>query len=99
MLCLQDFVDLAKWEDRGYHALKASTEKAQRQLHKMQQQAAEVLRQPAAGVLAAAAKSIGLSNLSAPEQLPGDAPKAGRAKPSPGPELMVSPWELHDQHA
>ena len=92
-------MDLAKWEDRGYHALKASTEKAQRQLHKMQRQAAEVLRQPSAGVLAVAAKSIGLSNLSAPEQLPGTAPKAGRAKPSPGPELMVSSWELHGQHA
>ena len=74
----QDFVELAKWEDRGYHAMRSSTEKAQRQLHKMQRQAGDVLRQPAAAVLAEAAKSVRLSNLAAPEQLPGAAPKRGR---------------------
>lgn len=31
---LADFVQLAKWEDRGYYAMKVSTEKAQRHLHK-----------------------------------------------------------------
>lgn len=31
---LIDFVALAKWEDRGYYAMKVSTEKAQRHLHK-----------------------------------------------------------------
>jgi midasin len=31
---LQDFVALAKWEDRGYYAMRASTEKAHRHLHK-----------------------------------------------------------------
>ncbi len=31
---LADFVALAKWEDRGYYAMKASTDKAQRHLHK-----------------------------------------------------------------
>jgi hypothetical protein len=31
---LADFVQLAKWEDRGYYAMRSSTEKAQRHLHK-----------------------------------------------------------------
>jgi midasin len=31
---LLDFVRLAKWEDRGYYAMKAATEKAQRYLHR-----------------------------------------------------------------
>lgn len=31
---LQGFVALAKWEDRGFYALKASAEKAQRYLHR-----------------------------------------------------------------
>ena len=77
----QGFVELAKWEDRGYHAMRSSTEKAQRQLHKMQRQAGDVLRQPAAAVLAEAAKSVGLSNLAAPDQLPGAAPKRGKVMP------------------
>ena len=87
---LQDFVELAKWEDRGYHAMKSSTEKAQRQLHKMQRQATAVLRQPAAAVLAAAAKTIGLGDLAAPEQLPGGARKKGKAKAAPAIEPIVS---------
>ena len=74
-------MELAKWEDRGYHAMRSSTEKAQRQLHKMQRQAADVLRQPAATVVAEAAKSVGLHNLTAPDQLPRAAPKRGRAGP------------------
>lgn len=74
-------MELAKWEDRGYHAMRSSTEKAQRQLHKMQRQATDMLRQPAAAVLAEAAKSVGLHNLAAPEQLPGAAPKKGRTVP------------------
>lgn len=32
---MQDFISLAKWEDRGYYALKTSIEKSQRQLHKL----------------------------------------------------------------
>ena len=83
-------MELAKWEDRGYHAMKSSTEKAQRQLHKMQRQATAVLRQPAAGVLATAAKTIGLSDLAAPEQLPGGAKKKGNAKAAPALEPVVS---------
>ena len=92
----QDFVELAKWEDRGYHAMRSSTEKAQRQLHKMQRQAGDVLRQPAAAVLAEAAKSVGLSNLAAPEQLPGAAPKKGRTVPLPSAtEPLVSRACVH----
>ncbi len=47
---------LAKWEDRGYHALRQSVEKAQRALHKMQRGADALLALPAAGALAAASK-------------------------------------------
>lgn len=86
---MQDFVELAKWEDRGYHAMKSSTEKAQRQLHKMQRQAADVLKQPVAAVLAAAARTIGLGDLAAPEQLPGSVHKKGRAKHPPAIEPVV----------
>ncbi|KIY92200.1 hypothetical protein MNEG_15763 [Monoraphidium neglectum] len=36
---LRDFVALAKWEDRGYYSMKNSTEKAQRQLHRLARRA------------------------------------------------------------
>ena len=39
---MQDFVKLASWEDRGYYAMRASTEKAQRQLHRLTRNANEV---------------------------------------------------------
>ncbi|EIE25917.1 hypothetical protein COCSUDRAFT_12734, partial [Coccomyxa subellipsoidea C-169] len=70
---LEDFVKLAKWEDRGYHSLKQSTEKAQRQLHKLQRQAIAALKQPSAAVLADAAKSMGMADLTAPEAAAQDA--------------------------
>lgn len=75
---LQDFVELAKWEDRGYHALKQSTEKAQRQLHKLQRQAAAVLIQPSAAVLAEAAKAMGMADLTAPDDVSPDTAKRPR---------------------
>ena len=83
-------MELAKWEDRGYHAMKSATEKAQRQLHKMQRQAAAVLAQPAAAVLAAAARTIGLGDLAAPEQLPGAVQKKGKAKAALALQPVVS---------
>ncbi|KAG7670517.1 hypothetical protein KSW81_003079 [Nannochloris sp. 'desiccata'] len=64
---LRDFVKLAKWEDRGYYAMKASTEKAQRHLHKLCRRAADALKAPATGILAIAAKAMGLDDLTAPE--------------------------------
>lgn len=73
----QDFVKLAKWEDRGYYALRTSAEKAQRQLHKLQRRAASALGQPSAGVLAAASRAMGLADLAAPE-LPAELPAAGK---------------------
>lgn len=39
---MQGFVKLASWEDRGYHAMRASTEKAQRYLHRLTRNATEV---------------------------------------------------------
>ncbi|EFJ44763.1 hypothetical protein VOLCADRAFT_121252, partial [Volvox carteri f. nagariensis] len=62
---LQDFVQLARWDDRGYYAMRASTEKAQRYLHRLSRRAEEVLRQPAATALAAAAKGMGVGELAA----------------------------------
>ena len=66
---LKDFVKLAKWEDRGYYAMKASTEKAQRHLHKLCRRAANALKEYATSTLAIAAKSMGLDDLSAPESV------------------------------
>ncbi|GLI68780.1 hypothetical protein VaNZ11_013272, partial [Volvox africanus] len=60
---LQDFVQLARWDDRGYYAMRASTEKAQRYLHRLSRRAEEVLRQPAATALAAAVKGMGVGEL------------------------------------
>ncbi len=61
--CLQDFVRLAKWEDRGYYAMKATTERNQRQLHRLTRRGEEALSQPAAAVLAAASKAMGFADL------------------------------------
>ena len=60
---MQDFVKLAKWEDRGYYAMRASTEKAQRQLHRLSRRAEDALRQPFAALLATAAKAMGFQDL------------------------------------
>ena len=60
---MQDFVRLAKWEDRGYYAMKVSTERNQRQLHRLTRRAEEALSHPAATVLAAASKAMGLADL------------------------------------
>jgi midasin len=63
---LKDFVALAKWEDRGYYAMRTSTEKASRQLHRLSRRAEGFLAQPAAGVLAAASQALGLAQLAPP---------------------------------
>ena len=63
---LQDFVALAKWEDRGYYALRHSTEKTQRQLHRLWRRAVELLRQPASGPLQLAGAAMGFGDLGAP---------------------------------
>lgn len=76
---------LAKWEDRGYHSLKQSTEKAQRQLHKLQRQATAALKQPSAAVLADAAKSMGMADLTAPEAVLADSARQRRRKPEAAP--------------
>ena len=60
---LQDFVKLARWEDRGYYANRVAAEKAQRQLHRLTRRAGELLRTPVAAALAAAAKGMGFPDL------------------------------------
>jgi hypothetical protein len=82
---LKDFVALAKWEDRGYYAMKASTEKAQRQLHRLCRRATTELREPAATVLAATAKKMGLNDLAAPAvDAPEGAPPAAASRSKKG---------------
>jgi midasin len=76
---LSDFVKLAKWEDRGYYAMKISTEKAQRQLHRLSRRAEDVLKQPAAGVLAAASQGMGLAQVTAPKAARAAAAAAAKA--------------------
>ena len=56
---------LAKWEDRGYYAMKATTERNQRQLHRLTRRAEEALSQPAAAVLATASRAMGFADLTA----------------------------------
>ena len=68
-LLVQDFVKLAKWEDRGYYAQQQATEKAQRQLAKLVAKSEAVLALPAGPVLAAAAAAA-----SQPQE---QGPKAG----------------------
>lgn len=72
---LQDFVKLAKWEDRGFYAQQQATEKAHRQLHSTATKAEGVLKQPAAAVLASSAKAMGLDDLP-PEAAPDAQPPA-----------------------
>ena len=64
----QDFVALAKWEDRGYYALRVSNEKAQRQLHRLTRRALQLLREPATAALATAAKGMGFLDLQQQQQ-------------------------------
>lgn len=74
---LQDFVKLAKWEDRGYYAQQQATEKAQRQLLKLVTRTEAVLAAPAGPVLAAAAASA-----SQPQEHPGAEGAKAQLKPS-----------------
>jgi len=60
---LHDFVALAKWEDRGYYAMKQSTEQAQRQLHRLTRKAEAALKEPAQSVVAGAAAALGFDDL------------------------------------
>lgn len=77
---VQDFVRLAKWEDRGYYAMKVSTERNQRQLHRLTRRAEEALSQPAAAVLAAASKAMGFADLADAGQANGQLPEQDSAK-------------------
>jgi len=79
---LKDFVALAKWEDRGFYAMKASTERAQRHLHKLSRRAVDLLNQPVAGPLASAVKSMGLDDLTTPENIESLPTKRKAGRPS-----------------
>ena len=60
---LADFVKLAKWEDRGFYAMKASAEKAHSQLCKIIRKAKEALGTPASACLRVVANGIGIAPL------------------------------------
>ena len=60
---MQDFVKLARWEDRGLYAQQQATEKAQRQLQALATKAEGVLAQAAGPVLAQAANAMALDDL------------------------------------
>jgi len=57
---LADFVKLAKWEDRGFYAMKASAEKAHSQLCKIIRKAKDALGTPASACLRVLAGDIGI---------------------------------------
>lgn len=62
---LKDFVKLAKWENRGYYAMKLGADRAQRKLHKLCLGADKVLKIPAVLVLTDAQKVMSFSSLEA----------------------------------
>jgi midasin len=61
---LSDFISLAKWEDRGFYAMKASKEKAYKQLHKITRKAKDLLSQSCSVCLRSEAHSIGIEKIS-----------------------------------
>lgn len=90
---------LAKWEDRGYYAMKVSTERNQRQLHRLTRRAQEALSHPAAAVLAAASKAMGFADLADAELAHGrlphqDDPKSARKLGSRGAQEVLSPEQV-----
>lgn len=94
-------MELQRWEDRGYYAMKERMETAQRKLHKMQRKASAALTEPAATVLATAAKAIGLADLAAPDSLPGQSvQKRHQKKPvaSPSPQDFSAQVLIGCQH-
>lgn len=60
---LEDFVALAKWEDRGYYALQLASEKAHKHLQKLRRKVTDILRQPVSNAIGEAAKMMGLQDL------------------------------------
>lgn len=58
---LADFVKLAKWEDRGFYAMKAAADKAHLQLCKIVRRVKDALETPASACLCALADQIGIT--------------------------------------
>eukprot|EP00899_Mesostigma_viride_P010035 jgi/Mesvir1/19032/Mv12798-RA.1 len=69
---LDDFVKLARWEDRNYYSMEASAEKAHRRLHKLTRKYDAVLTQPIGPVIAEVAASVGGERTMAAEAGAGD---------------------------
>eukprot|EP00958_Prasinococcus_capsulatus_P008902 scaffold874_cov380-Prasinococcus_capsulatus_cf.AAC.26 len=67
---LQNFVKLAKWEDRNFYAMKASAEKAHRTLHRLVLKYEGVLKQPVTLVLKQVSEALGLSTTGPEVQQP-----------------------------
>ncbi|GMH33343.1 hypothetical protein BSKO_01177 [Bryopsis sp. KO-2023] len=85
---LEGFVRLAKWEDRGYYAMRIGAERAQRKLHKLCQGAESILKMPAVMVLNAVQDSMGFRDLEAKH------PDVGKEEePVDGMETVIPLWE------
>lgn len=69
---LKDFVKLAKWEDRGYYAMKYGADRAQRKLHKLCLNADKVLNIPAVIVLTKMQNKLSLRNLESAQDAKSD---------------------------
>ena len=59
---LSDFVSLAKWEDKGFYAMKASSEKSHSHLYRILRKAKDVLERPCHPCLAEAAQNIAINS-------------------------------------
>ena len=93
---LQDFVKLAKWEDRGHYAQKQESDKAQRQLHKLVRDSQEVLKRPAAGVIGSYSAAMGFADVvkhQTEEQALDEKPAAKKSKA----KVESLPWKWQDQ--
>lgn len=56
---LKDFVTLAKWEDRGFYALRMNVEKSHRKVHKMELKVKAVVQQSIAPLFVVINKGFG----------------------------------------
>lgn len=93
----QDFVKLAKWEDRGHYAQKQEAEKSQRQLHKMVRDSQEVLKRPAAGVLGTVSAAMGFQDVMKHQQEEGSETERLQPARKKAKHTVKQPWRWQDQ--
>lgn len=74
-------MELARQEDRGYHALRECADQAQRQPRNLQRRAAAARAAPCAVMMAAALAAMGIADLGLPVLLAPEASAAVRKLP------------------